>query len=226
MELLGDLFLVFCVGLAVWEFILRPLRVADGLGPIVFAIAGAIRSALPVIERIAYWLIVGRPRGQVQQAAATRAAHYVPTPAPEDDSDQARSQAFTNTGTTGSAAFRSPGTVRTDDDDPEPVVQLDRLDAPDLALIVAALERRGYLCLDRSDQELARDLVYRVERQARFQPAGQRSKSAAILEATGMKRGGSSAYKRASAMYDAIVGQPPPAVPSGESRPEQIPAQK
>lgn len=117
--------------------------------------------------------------------------------------------AFTNTGTEGSSAFTSPGTARTPEPDVNAPVQDD---GPDFAAIAASMERYGYLCLSRADQETARQLVYQIERQARFEPGGQRSKSDAIERATGQKRGGSVGYKRASAIYDAVVGKPDPAV--------------
>jgi hypothetical protein len=218
MELLGDLFTLFLLCAVVYAFVPDVVKntLRSGLGPVVSAMANALRAVLPVVEQIAYRLIVGRPRIPATQLATSSAEHYVADSDSEDKSESVQKSAFTNAGTNGSSAFRSGGTERTPEAEPEPAVHLDQLDAPDLALIVQALERRGYLCLDQSEQGIARDLVYRIERQARFAPAGQRSKSNAIQEATGLKRGGSAGYKRASAIYDGIIGQPPPAVVKSE----------
>jgi hypothetical protein len=129
-----------------------------------------------------------------------------------------RSSAFTESHTHGSSASEPPGTERTSDDEPEPRVQITNLDGPDLAKIATALERRGYLCLTLEEQATARDLIYRLEKRARFEPT--RSKSAVILEATGAKRGGSKEYQRTSAIYDAIIGQPPPIIQK-DDKPQQ-----
>jgi hypothetical protein len=138
--------------------------------------------------------------------------------APEPPPIAPRSPAFTEERTHGSTAFTSPGTERTEDEPDEPGVQIASLDSPDLATIAAALERRGYLCLTPEEQVTARELVYRTEKRARFDPT--RSKVQAVSEATGLKRGGSKEYQRVSAIYDAVIGKPPPAIQK-EDLPQQ-----
>lgn len=131
---------------------------------------------------------------------------------PSDDQLQElpRSVAFTNAGADGSSAFTSLGTARTPDEDDEPCVQEPAYTERDISTLISAVERRGYLCLSRDDVEQARKLVYQVERRARFNPASERSKSEAIERATGLKRGGSVGYQRASQLYDTLIGKPDP----------------
>lgn len=62
MELLGNLFLLFCIGLAAYEFILKPLHITIRVGPMIDDLTDAIRSALPPVGRFVHWLIVGQPR--------------------------------------------------------------------------------------------------------------------------------------------------------------------
>ena len=135
---------------------------------------------------------------------------YVTNERTEIPQARERGAAFTNIGTDGSSAFTRPGTTRTADNENEPAVQAEP--ELDLSAIVASLERRGYLCLTPGEQEIARQVVYQVERHARLNPASPRSKTTAIERATGQKRGGSAEYKRASTIYDAVVGKPDPAV--------------
>lgn len=128
----------------------------------------------------------------------------------EEASPAPRSEAFTNACDRGSSAFTSLGTVRTLDEDDEPSVQEPAYTDVDISTLIAAIERRGYLCLSRDDLEQSRKLVYQVERRARFNPASERSKSEAIERATGLKRGGSVGYQRASLLYDSLIGKPDP----------------
>lgn len=62
MELLSNAFLLFCIGLAVHEFILKPLNVTIRIGPIIDTLTDTIRAALPPVGRFVHWLIVGKPR--------------------------------------------------------------------------------------------------------------------------------------------------------------------
>lgn len=137
---------------------------------------------------------------------------YVEDAPLEHEADPVHSAAFTNTGTSGSTAAEPAETERTPEPPAEPGVQIATLEGVDLQHIVDALERRGYLCLSPAEMGIARDLVYHTERAARFDPASDRSKSAVIERATGLKRGGSKDYQRASRVYDSVIGKPPPAV--------------
>jgi hypothetical protein len=167
------------------------------MGLVFFVIAGFLWFFVvrPILED---WNLIA-PRDSVDQT---------PEPAPRP----VRSAAFTNTGTESSTASEPLRTERTPEAQPEPGVQIANLEGADLQTIVDALERRGYLCLSPTEQGVARDLVYHTERAARFDPAGERSKTAVIERATGMRRGGGKDYQRASKVYDNIVGKPPPAV--------------
>lgn len=174
-------------------------------------ISNAVQIAIAIFA-VAYFLHKAwvKWRAPVLSLLPDRAPRYVEQPESELTPAPVRSAAFTNDKVSGSVAFISQGTERTEESGAEPGVQIARLSEEDIKHILTALENRGYLCLSLQEQGAARDLVYQIERQARFRL--DRSKSSAIEEATGVKRGGSAAYKRFSVVYDALIGQPPPAV--------------
>lgn len=136
--------------------------------------------------------------------------HYVQPEENDLPAEAVQDRAFANAADDGSTAFTRDGTERTPEAEAEPGVQIQRLSPADLQHIITALENRGYLCLTPEEQEAVRKIVYQTERQARFRI--DRSKSGAIENGLSIRRGGSRAYQRASKLYDALVGQPPPAV--------------
>lgn len=141
--------------------------------------------------------------------------------------DDGADPGFANAGTDGSTAFGSDGTARTADDAPNAPFAPDALSDDDLRAVMDLLEQRGYVCLSPAEQEVARRLVYQTERRARLEPVAQRSKSDAIERGAGLQRGGGAAYRRASAIYDAVVGKPDPAVVApgrAQAQQQEVPA--
>ena len=164
-----------------------------------------------VVETLVVMIVIAMVALRLLEARESVNVHFGYVKPIEDQTrDIPRSVAFTNVGDHGSTAFTSLGTVRTPDEDDEPCVQEPTYTERDISTLITAIERRGYLCLSKDDLEQACKLVYQVERRARFNPASERSKSEAIERATGLKRGGSVGYQRASLLYDMLIGKPDP----------------
>jgi hypothetical protein len=222
MDWLEDAFFWAVVLVALWLVLPDHVRVSmrSGFGPLVHALAdvvrGVIRAILPRIEWVAYQVVTGRPPPPHETASVKHNDAGTLTLTSSDQGEGTSNHTvhsrFTNDHEHGSGAFTRPGTERTDQEARTPTFsdcELDRTEQ-DWRLIIDSLERRGFLVLSDDEQETARKLIYQHGRQLRFD--GQAAKGRAIESATGASRGGSSEYRRASLLYDRLIGRPEPAI--------------